>query len=431
VRGGYLVADIYFYPYDGTIYHDFASVTKSIMSTLIGIAIDQGKLELDQPVLSFFPDRTIANRDARKERITVRHLLTMSSGLNWDPSDDEIFLNQLRASPDWVQYALDLPMSREPGSRFVYNSANTHLLSAILTQVTGLTALEFAKANLFTPLGIADFHWRVDPQGYNRGWGDLSLHPTDAAKIGFLFLHQGNWDGNQIISRQWVKKATDALIATDRGKDKFYGYGWWVERPKDGVALFAAEGRLGQRIKVIPSMNIVLVVTAQNDSVIDEMDPILVASIGNLEAPLPSNPDGVSRLNSVLLKLKQPSEIKPVLVPSIASSIAGKNYVFRANPLKLESFRIDFGSSDAASIYLKTTDEAEPRIGDVGLDGNYRTNHDGIPWLARGSWLDDHTFSIEFSEGPGLNNFTFCARFESDKVMFEIEGIPNIEGNIE
>jgi len=209
-----VVVDAYFYPYDGQTVHDVASVTKSVMTTLIGIAADQGKLELDQPLVSFFPGRTIANRDAGKEHITVRHLASMSSGLDCTADYDEATLREMQASSDWVQFTLDRPMIDEPGSRFVYCSPGMHLLSAILQQATGMTALDFARQNLFEPLGIHDVIWPADPQGVTHGWGDLYMHPHDMAKLGYLWLNHGQWGGRQIVSRAWVEDSAKVQIKT-------------------------------------------------------------------------------------------------------------------------------------------------------------------------------------------------------------------------
>jgi CubicO group peptidase (beta-lactamase class C family) len=157
IRNGKVVVDAYFYPYDGKTVHNVASVTKSVMTTLIAIAADQGKLTLDAPLVSFFPDRTIANRDARKEQITVRHLASMANGLeSLCFANDEGTLREMQASPDWIQFALDRKMSYEPGTHFCYDSPGMHLLSAILQQATGMTALDFARQNLFEPLGITE-----------------------------------------------------------------------------------------------------------------------------------------------------------------------------------------------------------------------------------------------------------------------------------
>jgi CubicO group peptidase (beta-lactamase class C family) len=225
IRDGKIIVDASFYPYDGSTPHDLASVTKSVTTTLIGIAADQGKLRLDQPVLSFFPDRTIANRDARKERTTVADLASMSSGLDcvWQP--DEPTLQEMTASADWVQFTLALPMVAEPGTKWEYCSPGMHLLSAILIQATGQTALDFAWDTLFGPLGMREVIWPADAHGYNHGWGDLMLYPRDAAKLGQLWLNGGVWNGRQIVSKDWVETAVTAKATTsEEGLD--YGYGW-------------------------------------------------------------------------------------------------------------------------------------------------------------------------------------------------------------
>ena len=162
VLRGNVVLDANFYPYDGSL-HDVASVTKSVTTSLIGIADGEGLLDLDAAMLSFFPGRTVANRDDRKERITVRQLTQNLSGLACVGYPDEVTLEQMAASDDFVQFTLDLPMSHEPGTHFDYCSPGMHLLSAILQQAAGRTALDFAREKLFAPLGIADVAWDDDP----------------------------------------------------------------------------------------------------------------------------------------------------------------------------------------------------------------------------------------------------------------------------
>jgi CubicO group peptidase (beta-lactamase class C family) len=160
VRNGYVVLDAYFYPFEEGQLHDGASMTKSITSTLIGIAIGEHKLSgVRQPVLPLFPQRNIGNRDPQKGLITVEHLLTMTSGLDCQFDHDEITLKQMMQSKNWVQFMLDLPMAAEPGSKFVYCSGGMHLLSGIISQTTGSDALEFARRALFKPLGIENVIW--------------------------------------------------------------------------------------------------------------------------------------------------------------------------------------------------------------------------------------------------------------------------------
>ncbi|HYX31292.1 MAG TPA: serine hydrolase, partial [Pyrinomonadaceae bacterium] len=231
VRNGYVILDAYFFPFDKTSLHDVASVTKTVTSTLTGVAIDRGKISsVNEPVVTLFPKRTIANNDDRKARVRIENLLTMTSGLACQPNDNELTLHQMMNSKDWVQYMLDLPMASEPGSDFVYCSGGMHLLSGILSKATGMSALEFARRSLFEPLGIHDVIWPTDPNGNNHGWGDLHLHPRDMAKIGYLWLQHGVWDEKQIVSANWVTNST--IVHARTSSDSDYGYGWWV-RPKD------------------------------------------------------------------------------------------------------------------------------------------------------------------------------------------------------
>jgi len=215
IRNGYIVLDAYFYPYDRAHTHDVASVTKSITAALIGIAIDGGQIQsVQQPVLSLLPERRVANREARKERLTVEHLVTMSSGLDCQYEPGEPTLSQMRQSDDWEQFMLDLPMVAEPGERFLYCSGGMHLLSGLISRTTGKSALEFARERLFAPLGVGQATWPADRLGISHGWGDLHLHPHDMAKIGYLWLNRGMWAGQRVVSAQWVDASTRPQAST-------------------------------------------------------------------------------------------------------------------------------------------------------------------------------------------------------------------------
>jgi CubicO group peptidase (beta-lactamase class C family) len=209
IRNDRVILDARFYPYSREWRHDLASVTKSVTSTLIGIAIDRGLIAgVNARVLDFFPNHTIANLDGRKRRMRLKHLLSMRSGFECDPTNSEATLTEMTGSSDWVQFTLDLPMAEEPGETRVYCSPNVHLLSAILEQATGMSTLAFAEQVLFRPLGINDIMWLTDPQGIQRGWGDLHLKPTDMIKLGYLHLNRGNLLGRQIVSSWWADEAT-------------------------------------------------------------------------------------------------------------------------------------------------------------------------------------------------------------------------------
>jgi CubicO group peptidase (beta-lactamase class C family) len=304
IRNGEVVVDAYFYPYDGSTVHELASATKSVMTTLIAIAAAQGKLDLDQPLVSFFPDRTIAHRDALKESITVRDLAKMASGFDY-PENDEL-LEQMVASPDYVQFALDRKVVAEPGTRFVYDNIGMHLLSAILQQATGQTALEFAQENLFGPLGIKDVIWPSDPQGVTNGWAELRLHPRDAAKLGQLWLNHGMWDGKQIVPPEWVEESVKVQMEIP-GEPYGYGYGWWVT-PESGA--YTALGGGGQNIKVIPRIN-AFVVTTGGGFDFSEIEPAVVEVLigpiwNNPSKVLPADPEGVAQMEVAVAAVAQP-----------------------------------------------------------------------------------------------------------------------------
>jgi len=254
VRNGYIVAEKYYPPYDQETMHGIYSVTKSVVSALIGIAIQEGYVKgVDDAVLDFYPERTFENDDALKRSITLEHLLTMSSGLEWDWDD-------MVSSPDWVGYTLDQPMVSEPGTEFFYSSGNAHVLSAIIQEASGLNTHEFAQLYLFDPLGISNVRWKTDLEGIPKGGWGMAMTPRDMAKLGYLYLNGGEWDGRQIIPAEWIKASTERHIQVPEPLepwDLYMGYLWWLH--EDGP--YAAHGTKGQFIYVIPESDLVVVFT--------------------------------------------------------------------------------------------------------------------------------------------------------------------------
>ncbi|NYT19542.1 MAG: serine hydrolase [Methanosarcinales archaeon] len=417
IQDGEVLLDAYFYPYDGTTVHDQASVTKSVMTTLIAIADEEGKLQLDQPMVSYFPERTIQNNDVRKQNITVRHLASMSSGLDCTSERDEATLNEMMASPDWIQFTLDRKVVWEPGTHFVYCSPGMHLLSAILQNATGMTALEYARLNLFEPLGIHDVIWYTDPKGYNTGSADLYLHPYDMAKIGYLWLNKGQWEGKQIVSSEWVENSVKVQMVTGGNDD--YGYGWWV--PKDEPVAYSAFGRGGQRILVVPDWDLIVVTTGGGFD-FDEIEPLLIPAIVDMGHELPANPAGMVHLEAALDTIKQPPAPLPVApLPEMAREISGKSFTFDPNPLGVEKMRLEFNDSDEAIIYLMLTEEGEMPPWPIGLDGVYRLSpgDNGLTLGLRGYWADEHTFVLEYDEIANNGHIILWMRFEGDRVVME------------
>ena len=180
----------------------------------------------------------------------------------------------MSSSPDWIQFTLNLPMAEEPGTRFVYCSNNAHLLSGIIRETTGMSEQDYANGSLFEPLGISNVSWPSDPQGNNHGWGDLRLTPYDMAKLGYLYLNEGVWDGKQVVPAEWVAESTQKQVSLEEGEG--YGYQWWVSGSVPGI--YEANGRGGQRIIVWPEKNIILVTTGGGFEP-DELSPFLLAAL--------------------------------------------------------------------------------------------------------------------------------------------------------
>jgi CubicO group peptidase (beta-lactamase class C family) len=307
LRNGYLVLDVAIYPYQAGSKHNIHSCTKSIVSALIGIAMNLGYIEsVDQPLLDFFPTRTAANLDADKKSITLEHLLTMSSG--WACRDSYLYrwvgLNEMRASEDWIQHMLDLPMAEKPGTTFEYCNGGSFMLSAILQESVDMNAASFAEEHLFGPLEITDFEWLTNDQGINIGWSALLLRPLDMAKIGQLFLDEGVWEGEQIIPKDWIKESTREYISATL--EDGYGYQWWT----DDSGFYLALGFGGQFIYVIPEKEMVVVFTSdleEEDFYTPQnllTDYIIPAAKSS--SPLPDNPAGNEEMEHYIEMLEKP-----------------------------------------------------------------------------------------------------------------------------
>ncbi|HYK72043.1 MAG TPA: serine hydrolase [Pseudoneobacillus sp.] len=248
------------------------SVTKSFISILIGIAIDQGKIEgVHQSIADFFP-----NINEAKKEITIENLLTMTPGYDWPEFSSwggRPF--PMINSKDWVKFNLERIMVESPGEKMYYNSGCSHLLSAILQKATGLKLTEFAERYLFHPLGIREYEWHYDSKGIAIGGFGLSLKPGDLLKIGQLMLQNGQWNNKRIISEPWVRTSTTAKYPTTYGFG-YYGYHWWVMKDEDKLMqphTFHAMGYGGQYIMVVPDYDLVTIFTSDNYS--DSYQPIL------------------------------------------------------------------------------------------------------------------------------------------------------------
>ena len=264
LTGPYNYFDPNWHPfYHGTDLHTMQSVSKTVTSVIYGIAMTRGDFTagLNTPVLKFFDVAKVKNVDDRKSRMTLQHVLTMTSGLDWnedvaynDPRND---CSIMEASDDWVQYVIDRPMAAEPGTRFNYSSGATELLAYIFQKQTGQDIDAYGEKYLFAPLGIRH-HWKRTYLGVVDTEGGLYLNGEGLAKIGYLYLNHGMWEGRQIVSKEWVKESLTPHISA--GKDFKYGFKWWLY-PLNGEYVWMGRGFGGQRLMVFPEENLIAVFT--------------------------------------------------------------------------------------------------------------------------------------------------------------------------
>jgi CubicO group peptidase (beta-lactamase class C family) len=278
VQKDLIVFEKYYHGYGAQDTHHVASVTKSVLSALIGIAVEKGFIKsIIQPVLDYFPEYQSDPFDFQKQAITIKHLLTMTAAFPFSmksaESPPQEPLIRLSRQKDWITYILNIMGQKGQNGVFQYYTAGTHLLSAIITKTSGLSAREFANIHLLSPLGmrkIPDLEmksfaledvfgknvrgWIKDPQGYTVGGWGLTMTPRDMARFGSMYLNEGNWEEHQVVSKDWINEST-------RPSANNYGYLWWL-RDEEGQFSYSALGSGGNVICVIPERDLVVAIAS-------------------------------------------------------------------------------------------------------------------------------------------------------------------------
>ncbi len=282
VKGGKLVFEEYFAGYKFSLaqqdeyisfgrdtLHNLASVTKSFTSALVGIAIDRGSIEsLNERAFTYFPEHADLSVGGKSE-IRLEHLITMTSGLEWDETthwypDPRNDIVQLFLVDDPIRYVLEKPLVAEPGTQFHYSGGCTNVLGEVVSRATHTSLDTYSEQFLFNPLGVTDFEWQYLPGGVAFASGDLRLRPRDMAKFGYVYLSRGTWNGTRVLSENWIDVSTRRHIPLSRGWTDGYGYGWWTKTYEvDGspVETFFASGWGGQQISIVPELDMVVVFT--------------------------------------------------------------------------------------------------------------------------------------------------------------------------
>jgi CubicO group peptidase (beta-lactamase class C family) len=301
VRHGRVIAEGWWKPEAADKPHILHSLSKSFNSTAVGLAIEEGKLSLDDSVLKFFPSDAPADPSENLKAMTVRDLLTMTGGHDTEPKT-------VGDGPSVKQF-LAHPVVHKPGTHFQYNTMGAYTLSAIVTKVTGQTTLEFLKPRLFEPLGIENPRWDMSPEGNSLGGYGLWLCTEDIAKFGQLYLQKGQWNGKQLIPEKWIEQATSKQVPNDQeshskmGPDWRQGYGFQFWRCTHDA--YRGDGAAGQLCVVMPDQDAVVAITALTGGMQDELNAIWDKLLPAFQsAPLPQDPAGQEKLKSLVAKLE-------------------------------------------------------------------------------------------------------------------------------
>jgi CubicO group peptidase (beta-lactamase class C family) len=338
LKHGQVIAEGWWKPYAHDLKHMLFSLSKSFVSSAIGFLVDSGQINLEDAVISFFPDDLPLQISDNLRAMKIKDLLCMASGHKEDPTNSEA----IRASKNWIKTILEFEVEFVPGTHFVYNSGASFLLSAIVQKVTGKNLLEFLTPRLLEPLGIEGATWASNVQGINFGGWGLNLTSEDIAKFGLLYLQKGVWNGQQILSETWIDQATSSQISNgDKPtSDWQQGYGYQFWRCQHGT--YRGDGAFGQYCVVMPDQDAVVVIT----SAVDDMQQVLnlvwetlLPALTPSQTLAPSNAIEMLelKLSSLELPVVQGEKITP-----FAARVSGLKFVFEDNDPKILSMGFQF-----------------------------------------------------------------------------------------
>ncbi len=417
VRHGQVVAEGWWAPYAAQSPHELYSLSKSFTSTAVGLAVAEGKLSLDDTILSVFPDDAPADPSTHLKEMRIRDLLRMSTGHEQEPptGKDQVCPKAFLAQP--------VPF--KPGTRFLYNTAATFMLSAIVQKTTGQTVLDYLKPRLFAPLGIADPTWETNFQGISLGGYGLSVRTEDIARFGQLYLQKGQWQGKQLLPAAWVETATALQTANGSNPksdwDQGYGYQFWRCRHN----AYRGDGAFGQYCLVMPEQDAVIAITSgvrDMQAVLNLVwDKLLPAMRPDPLAEEPTTEEKLTRrLASLALRPPTAAVVSPVL-----ARVGGKTFKFPANERGLDSLRLEPGPDAGDLTVVAQTGGREVRLicgAGKWVKGRFALPTGGDrPVAASGAWVAEDTYEAKvcFYETPFI--LTVKLRFAGDQLFHDSE----------
>ncbi len=434
IRHGKVISEAWWKPFAADKKHSMYSVSKSWTSTAIGFAVAEKRLSVQDKVLSFFPEHADLKDKPFLADLRVQDLLTMSVGHEKEPLKSVIVF-----SPDWVRGFLNYPIANKPGTKFLYNTLATYMLSAIIQKVTGMTTLDYLKPRLLDPLHISGIDWEADQKGINVGGWGIRVKTEDMAKLGLLYLNKGKFEGKQILPAAWVEEATSKHIdqepdasadkkANGQYADWLQGYGYQFWRSRNGA--FRGDGAFGQYILMMPEQDAVLIITSESQDLPDDLNQVWKNLLPAFQAKaLPANPNGLKALAAfnTSRQIKAP-------VSSLQGALTTKNYLLGTNPLDFRQLKVD----SKGTLTITTKDSAQHEFnlaqgswatGKSNLVGPYMLRAARVnlakkaPFDYAGSyrWVDAETLEITLLYFESPHHWTFTLKGDQVSVVNSYE----------
>jgi CubicO group peptidase (beta-lactamase class C family) len=427
LRHGAVVAEGWWAPYSPDTPHMLFSLSKSFTATAVGLAVAEGRLSVDDPVLSFFSAEAPRVPGENLAALRVRHLLTMSTGHDHDTTEHLY----KRRDGDWARAFLARPVAHAPGTHFLYNTGATYMLSAIVQRVTGQTLLAYLRPRLFEPLGIEGATWETCPRGVNTGGFGLSIKTEDIARFGQLYLQRGVWAGNRLLPESWVADAAARQTANGSNPESDWeqGYGYQFWRCRHGA--YRADGAFGQLCVILPGQGAVVAITAGSpdmQAVLNLMWTHLLPALG--PAPLPEDEPAHGALTRKLGGLALPPAQGQPIGP-MASRVSGKGYAFAGKRQPLQAISFDFGGGedvctvrDAWGEHRLTCGQAAWARGTTTWDltrppRTATSVPQGQPVAASGAWVAGDTYEMKLIFYATPFCFTLTCGFRRDKLKLK------------
>lgn len=420
VRHGKVVAEGWWSPYDAQRPHLLYSLSKSFTATAVGMAVEEGRLKLDDQLISFLPDEAPANPNEHLAAMTVHHLLSMNTGQITEP------VSMFEHPESWVKGFFEVPVVVPPGSHFLYNTPATYMLAAILAKVTGETLVEYLTPRLFEPLGIANPTWQMSPQGINVGGFGLSVTTEDIARFGQLYLQKGMWQGKQLVPEAWVAQASSIQSVNgypSTGADWAQGYGYQFWRGQHGV--YRGDGAFGQYCIVMQAQDTVIALTAAVPDMQFPLDLVWKHLLSAIEErTLPAAPDAAAKLAERLASLAI-APVKGEPSSEVAASVLGAWYKLAENEFGVKRVRL---AQDPKGWYLLELEtprglECTPIGYGEWVEGDTRL-YSGPPrflssrTVASGAWFAPYIFTAHIRLVETPTYAMIGLRFGGDKVVF-------------